>query len=840
MVRFRTLQLFILFFVCLFINVETFAQFGPGGRKGSGPKITGKITGTLQDSTSLSPVEFATISIKKSGEEKLINGTITDDRGNFKISELKLGAYDVVVSFIGYQTKTVSVELSPSKPDMDLGNLLMSSDNLVLDEVEVIGQAALVENKVDRIVYNADKDNTNRGGDATDVLQKVPLLSVDMDGNVSLRGSQNLRILVNGKPSGMFSSNVGDALKMIPSDQIKSVEVITTPTAKYDAEGSGGIVNIITKKKSIEGFSGNINTSIGNRQNNGGLNLNISKGRFGFNGGGGFFYSVPQEAPTSFLREDFIDNQVRSLSQNGFTENSRLGFRGQAGAFYDINAYNSINTNISIRGFAFDRIGFTDAIFTDPIANINQSYRRLNDGTTGRNGFDWNTDYTKKFKTKDQELVFAFQLSGNNSDNNTTNETESAIEELINNEQNINDGTNREYTFQIDYTHPFSESLKLEIGGKSVLRRIVSDSRYLVFDSDQSSYLLDNFRSNIFNYDQDVLAGYASVTLSINKNYSLVAGARYESTAIKGNFDQGANPFENSYDNLVPSIILSRKFKNFSTLKFSFVQRLQRPSLQFINPFVDLSDVRNITFGNPNLAPELTNQFDIGYTTFIKGSIVNSSIYYRKTTDAIERFLNIDEDGISRTSYQNLGIQDNVGANVFTSIPLSKRWTIRGSFDINYFTIESTIPEVNISNEGIQYRIFSNTSFSFKKGLKVDAFAFFNSPRPSLQGSFPSFSMFSFGVSQEVFKKKGSIGIRVVEPFNKFKDFKTDLEGENFTQASTFSIPFRSIGVNFSYRFGKLDFNAQQRRSKIKNDDLKQGQDMNGQGGQQQGGRGNR
>ena len=812
------------------------AQY-PGMNRGGGPQITGKIVGSLVDSMTNLPVEFATVAIRRPGAEKDINGSISDDRGNFKITELKLGKYDVVVSFIGYATRTVqNIELTPQKPDADIGTLMLVTDNVILDEVEVVGQAAVIENKVDRIVYNADKDNSTRGGDATDVLQKVPLLSVDMDGNISLRGSQNIQILVNGKPSGMFSSNVGDALKMIPADQIKSVEVITTPTAKYDAEGSGGIVNIITKKKSIDGFSGSVNTSVGNRQNNGNLSLSIAKGRFGLNGSGGFFYSVPQDAPTSFLREDFIDNQVRSLTQKGITENSRLGFRGQAGAFYDINAYNSINTNINFRGFSFDRIGYSDAIFSDPILDLSQSYRLINDGRTGRNGFDWNTDYTKKFEKKDQELVFAFQLSGDNSDNNTLTGTESDIFELQRDERNFNDGKNREYTFQVDYTHPFSEAFKLEVGGKSILRRIESDSRYLVFNFDESDYLIDNLRSNLFNYNQDVIAGYTSLTVNIDKNYSLIAGVRYEHTTIEGFFEEGENPFNNQYDNLVPSIIISRKFKNFSSLKLSFVQRLQRPSLANINPFIDLSDTRNISFGNPSLAPELTNQFDLGFTTFIKGSILNTSVYYRRTTDAIERFLTINESGISETTFRNLGVQDNVGANMFTSVPITKRWTLRGSFDINWFTIESTIPEVDISNNGVQYRIFGNSSLSFKKGLKIDMFGFFNSPRPSLQGTFPSFSMYALGISQEVFKKRGSIGIRLVSPFQEFLAFKTELEGENFVQTNTFNVPFRSIGANFSYRFGKLNFRAQQRRSKIKNDDVKQDSgsgDM--QGGQQQG-----
>lgn len=264
--------------------------------------------------------------------------------------------------------------------------------------MEVTAESAVIENRIDKIVYHADKDVTTQGGDAADVLQRVPLLAVDMDGNVSLRGSSNIQILINGKPSTIFSGSIADALKTIPADQIKSVEVITSPTAKYDGEGSAGIINIITKKKTAEGFTGSINTSVGTRSNRGSLNLGYACGRFGLNFNGSGWYNWPRASFSDFFREDYIGDETRILDQNGAGESQFYRPRASIGDFYDINAYNSINSTFNFRGFGRNSDQLTEAFFTDPVNNLNQEYIRQSDSRSFRNGFDWTTDYRRTFK----------------------------------------------------------------------------------------------------------------------------------------------------------------------------------------------------------------------------------------------------------------------------------------------------------------------------------------------------------------------------------------------------------------------------------------------------------
>jgi outer membrane receptor protein involved in Fe transport len=823
-----------LILLCTLLSFSSFAQWpGAGGAKGQkkGPSIKGKITGSVTDTMSKEAIEFATIVLIDSKSGKEADGGITDERGHFKLQNVSSGKYDLYVSFLGYTDKIIKgIELTLEKPDIKLEDIFLTS-GLMLDEVTVTGEAALFENRIDKLVFNADKDVTSAGGDAADVLRKVPMLSVDFDGNVSLRGSSNIRVLINGKPSNFFSENLADALKTIPADQIKTVEVITQPSAKYDGEGTAGIINIITKKKNIQGFTGGINGSVGTRSNRGSLNLSAAKGRFGVNANLGGWYSWPREGTTSFYREDIIDGQKRVLDQNGINNSNFLGPNASIGAFYDINAYNSLSTSFSFRSHGSSREGTTNAVFNDPINNVYQEYTRQNDGSSFGGGFDWTSDFRRTFEKAEQELTFAVQLSGSkrDSDNKISQEDDFGINELLTFKENQeNNSLNLETTFQLDYVHPVTKKIKLETGGKSVFRKITSTYNYENFNFATQIYETDYNRSDVFNYEQDVYAGYMSFNIKLGKKYSMVAGARYEHTGISGFVDSGeTQPFNESYDNILPSIFFSRKLKNFSMLKLSLVQRIQRPGLRNINPYVDESDNRNISYGNPELSPEITNQVELGYNTMIKGVMFNGAVYYRHTSDIIERFLEIDPNGVSITTYQNIGTNSAIGLNFFTSTTIAKIWSIRAGANISTYNAEGTFNDVELSQQAVVWNGNFNSTLSFKKGFKVEAFGFFRPKRRTIQGFVSSFGMFSMGAKKEFWDKRASLGIRIVEPFSKYKEFPSELSGENFTQRSNTSRPFRSFGLSFSYRFGKLDFKQRSRRSKIKNDDLKQGGDDN-------------
>ncbi|GAB4253663.1 MAG: outer membrane beta-barrel family protein [Saprospiraceae bacterium] len=789
-----------------------------GGNQQS--SITGKITGTVLDSVTNVPVEYASIVLIDAKSGKEVDGTVTDEKGEFKFPSEKLGEYKVHISFLGYDSKVIDgVKLTGEKPDFDIETISLRPSELMLAEATVTGEASVVENKIDRIVYNADKDVTLGSGDATDLLRKVPLLSVDLDGNVSLRGSTNIRILINGKPSSMFNGNVADALKMFPADQIKSVEVITAPSARYDGEGTAGIINIITKKSRVDGFTGSLNLAPGNRQSTSSLNLNAAKGRFGVNGGAFAVYSFPRDGIFEFERGALVDGvrQEPDLTQYGKTESSRLGFRGNFGAYYDINAYNAINSSISFGGFTFDRDGNTDA--TLRFNDIEEISNRNNKSKTLNSRFDWTTDYIKKYPNSEREFSISFQLNGDISTADNKLLQTGNWEYLDIDEKSKNDGLNLETTVQTDYIHPFSKAVKLETGAKAILRNINSDFAFDAYNFDTGIYERDFSRSDEFNYDQNVYAGYISLNAKLGEKYGLLAGTRYERTEIDGNFRYTENTFTNSYSNLLPSITVSRKLKGFSSVKFSYNQRIQRPSLRFINPYVDQQDRNNITFGNPQVKPELSHNFETGYNTFFKGVVVNVSMYYRHTNDVIQQVL--DVDSISITTYENAGTDNSVGLGIFGSGTIKEVWQLRGNVDIRRASLKGQVNGFDASNTGYEMNSFLSSTLSITKQTKVELWAMIRTPRVTLQGTQATFWMYSIGFQQDLFNKRGSLGIRIANPFHRALHFDSDLEGADFYQVSKFEYPFRSYALSFNYRFGKLDFKAKERRSRVKNDDLK-------------------
>ncbi|HYK76415.1 MAG TPA: TonB-dependent receptor [Daejeonella sp.] len=801
----------------LISTVGIAAAQAPGG----GSSIVGRVSGVIIDSLSQKPVDYATIALGRSGSTKTTNGSLTDEKGAFRIDNITPGKYRLTIAFLGYETKVIDpVTTTPGKPDLNLGRIVLTPNQKMLGEVTITGEAAVIENKIDRVVYNAEKDVTSAGGNATDVLRKVPMLSVDIEGNVSLRGSQNVKVLINGKPSGSMANNMADALKMIPADQIKNVEVITSPSAKYDAEGTSGIINIITKKKNVEGVSGSISGGVGTRQNNANANLNIKKGRLGLTGNFGGNGGWPQKSEVAFNQADLAGNPV--FDQNSSSEFTRLGFRGSVGADYDINSFNAITSNLSFNRFQNSFAG--DVFSTRYFNNAANQFSSNTDRSIIIPGIDWTTDYTHKFKKQGQEISFAGQLTkGKNlQDYTTLYQGGVGVDEIGN-----NDARNQEVTFQTDYVHPFKK-LTLEMGAKTILRDITSDTEV---DSWNGNVFARNAaRSNVFDYNQDVFSGYSTVGFTLAKKYSMKVGGRLEYTQISGSSTSNSvTAFNNNYYNFIPTVAFSRTFKNFQTVKISYNKRIQRPSLFFLNPFRNASDLINQSQGNPYLSPEVSNNIELGYSTFVKTTVINASLYYRHTQNIIESFVAKGQDPTSGATvniqtFNNIGTNNSFGMNLFGSINPIQKLTLRGNLNVNTYDVKPVaLGPLQNSNTYLVYNAFISGSMNFKGGVIAETFFMVNSPRRTSQGTNPGFNMWNIGVKKEIMNKKGSIGLNIIDPLNERKNFKSQLNGQDFVQSSNFSIPFRSVGVNFSWQFGKMSFN-QPRKKRVNNDDLKQGE----------------
>lgn len=794
------------------------AQFPGMGGGPAAPKVTGRITATIIDSLTKQPIDYATISLTKVKDGKAVNGGVTDEKGKVVLQNVAPDEYKLSIGFIGYKSKSVIIKTSPEKPDNNLGTVVLAPNSNTLNEVSVVGQKAIVENKVDRLVYNAEADGTNGGGDATDVMRKVPMLSVDANGDVQLRGAA-VRVLINGKPSGTMASSVSDALKMIPAEQIKSVEVITSPSAKYDAEGSGGIINIITKKSNAQGVSGSINTSTGTRQNNGAFNLTAKTGRFSVNTALGANLAYAQNSETEFITNTtYTDGSVNYNAQNGSSKWSRNGLNGSVGLDYDFNAYNNLSTNIKLNRFSNGGPGSSIYNINNVISN------NISDMDMTFNNMDWNVDYKKTSKKEGEEFTISGQLSTGRTPTSFSNIlTSTKYPEGLRAISN-NTGKNKEYTAQIDYTYPFSKLTILEVGGKGIFRTI--ESQY------------SNTSARNFDYSQNIAAAYGVISFDLTKKLKFKGGLRAEYTKIGFN-DATSN---NDYFNLFPSAILSQNLSPQTTLKLSYNRRLQRPSLSFLNPFKNESNQFNILQGNPYLNPELSDNLEFGYSTFIKGSIINASVFYRRTHDVIESSISpLVENSITKTltSYINVGVAETYGFNLFGSYNPKPKWTLMTNFSGNTYSVSNSKTNIN-TGTFFNFSWFVRSAYGFGKGYNFEVFNVITSKKQTYQGTTDPFYIYGASIKKDILKKNGSIGLNALNPFTKYLHIKTinnaiDNTGTIY-QSTNIYYPLRSFGINFSYKFGKLKFTE---KNKIKNDDVKQDpnqQQGGGMGGGQMGG----
>lgn len=800
----------------------------------------GKLSGTITDPTTDQPVEYATIAIIDPSTNKPINGTVADGKGKFVVKGIPNGKFNVAISFIGFETINRSIEVSDRNNDIDLGKIALSPSVQMLSEITVEGEKSLIEERVDRTIYNAENDITSKGGDASDVLRRVPNLSVDLDGNISIRGSENIRVLINNRPSTITAGSIADALKQIPADEIKSVEVITSPSAKYDAEGTTGIINIITKKTVLEGATMNVNSSFGNRGSNLGLRGGYKKGKVGLSLGGwgrygynslGSFENIQITNPGQL-------NEITNL-QSADTRSNYLRARYSLGFDYDLNKNNYFTTSIQFG--ARGSKDYQDRLFTETLRDGNPIATSLKDvfSDNSSNSIDVNFNYTHLYPQKDKELsilgLYSNDDGTNDFENKILNENDFSIVSRI---KNINGSTNEEYAIQTDFQTPIGDNQLVEIGGKQTIRKALSDYQY--FNAmGTGAYIIntDANLSNAFNYRQDVSAGYLSYTLNLSK-YSFKAGGRYEYTSINAFFQDEVDISIPSYGVFVPSINLGRKFKNNNMLKAAFNRRIQRPSIRLLNPNIQASNPLNISIGNPALDPEYTDNYELGYSTSFKGANLSFTGFMRNTNNSIQRVSDIIGDTI-RTTYLNIGDEKAYGMSLNANLILNDKISINAGSELYYLTLSNNVadPIYSAKNEGwvVSGRLFG--SYKLTDTWSLQGFGFIHGSRVQLQGTRGGYRMYSLGINKDLPNKRGSIGFGADNFFGNSITIKSETISPIINQQSTSVRQNLNFKVNVNLRFGKIDGNARTsspRRSRrtITSDDLK---DADSGGGQDSG-----
>ncbi|TGE04187.1 TonB-dependent receptor domain-containing protein [Hymenobacter fodinae] len=790
----------------------------------------GRVTGTIIDAATKQPVPYATIALLNPATGKPVDGTAADDNGKFSIPRVPAGTYTVQITFIGYKlVEKPGVVITEDGNTVALGSVPLESSAQALGEVKVEGQRSLLEEKVDRTVYNAEKDETTRGGDATDVLKRVPSLSVDLDGNVSLRGSSNIRVLINNRPSTISAGSIADALKQIPADQIKSVEVITSPSAKYDAEGSGGIINIVTKQNNLQGFTLDARGSGGLRSADLGLNAAYRTGKMGFSlgGGGRAQYNTPGSFTNNQRTYDLNRNLISSTTQSADTRNENLFGRYTLGWDYDINKYNFLSASVQLG--VRNGNSYQDGLRANTVRADGSVINSLRDVKVldRSNTLDATLNYTRTFETPQRELSLLGQYSRNNRTNDFTNDIREGLQ-AGSQLRNENDSYNQEITLQADYQTPLSKTQLLEFGAKDIMREV--NSNYVSLRNGQLDNQVGN--SNVFTYNQNVAAGYASYTLGFLKSYTLKAGARYEYTTIDAKFQNTDNVTIPSYGVLVPSLNLSRKLTNGNTIKAAYNRRIQRPSLQFLNPNRQAPNPLNATQGNPELRPEYTNNFELGYNTFIKQTSLNFTAFARNTTGSIQPFRTVNGDTIT-TTYRNIGEENAYGGSVFANVNINNKLTIGGGTDIYYAVLNNGLSDVRFAakNEGLVVSGRLMGGYNFTKGWGLQFFSFYRGRQVQLQGYQGGFGVYSLGLKKDFAEKKGSIGFGADNFFTPSNKIRNEISSYTLDQNSVNVVRRIGFRVNMSYRIGKMSMAQPKRRRSVSNDDLKDGGNSDGGNG---------
>lgn len=793
------------------------------------PKGNAKISGYVVDSTLTKAVEFANVAVYNTLTNKLIDGTVADDKGKFTITKLAPGTYKLLVTFLGYAAKSINDVVLSKGQTKDLGVVRLSASARTLGEVTVAGKKALVEDKVDRLVYNADSDLAAKGGDATDILKKVPMLSVDLLGNVTLQGSSSVRVLINNKPSSILAGNLADALRQIPADLIKTVEVITSPSAKYDSEGSGGIINIITKKNTLQGLHLDVDSGLGNRNATLGLNGSFRRGKLGLNlnGNGRIIYNP---SASDLNQTTYLASGATPVRTNQHIDAFDKGVFAQyaLGLDYDLAKNQSLTAGVrlGIRNLNQDQHQATTILSNEPIAV--PSKRDVYSQNLA-NSIDVNVDYLRTFSGTGDGPKKEFSLSTQYSQNKLTNNFDAnqldTLGLIKTRQRNLNDAMNKEFILQADYQLPLSPRFQLEFGGKNTLRQVTSLYQYLLASS-SSAFVTDDSRpSGSLTYDQNIAAAYVSTAFTTQSKLAIMTGLRYEYTSIHA-IAGGHGPISiPDYGRLLPSINLSKKIGESTTVKLAYTRRIRRPFIDDLNPNFNTVNPLNIRIGNPYLKPETVDRIEAGYSTQVKKTYLNFTLYTRLNTDDIQSISQRSDTlvGAVVTRVTNLGKEYNYGSNLFATVNITPRWSVNGNVDVMYRFIQGLTLDVNglstmISNQGFRWGGRMDTQLQLDKGWAVQANIGYRGKDINLQGYRIGFAQYALGARKDFSNKRGSLGLAAENFLTRGMGFTSVLNSAQFDQDFRQYIYNASVRATFSYKLGNLN-GAKVKKSKSLGDE---------------------
>jgi outer membrane receptor protein involved in Fe transport len=765
------------------------------------PLDGGKLVGKIVEASNNEGVSFATVALLASKDSSLAFGVVADLDGVFTITSVKPGNYILRVTNIGFETLfQPGISVATEANMLDLGTIKMKSEAQKLNEVTITAEKSMIVDDIDKKVINIGKDLLATSNSVSDLMEKLPAVSMDENGNPQVRGKGNVVVLIDGKPSNLYGNDLPTILQSFPANLIERIEVMTTPSAKYEGEGASGVIDIITKKAKIRGTNGSARLSLGNKENHSASgNVNYKAGKLGLttalNG-----QTTNRYSKRVLNRENYISEIPTFLEQTGTGNNNNKSFFGRVGVNYDFNSKNTLEVGVNYS--LYNNGNSSDILNRTTVAggSVLEEFTRINTGSGNGESMNMSVDYRKKFNNENQAFSFTANYSLGSSDNDSYFDQESSIDSLDRFQKNIRNNQRRSLFLNSDYTWPITSKGTLEMGIRS--RISSNDNVNGFFDLNQETRLFEfsPALSNVFAYKDQTYTGFMTFSQKSGL-WGVRAGVRltdYNQDINQVNINQSFNVH---FLTLIPSLALTRKLNDVSQFKLNYSRRVQRPEANWLNPFTDLSDPRNVQTGNPQLKPEFTHKAELGYSSYETSGGWGPSLFMDYSDNAITRIRTIDENGISLTRYDNVGREMSYGLETDFSKTIWEILKINGSGRV--FRTEVVSQMAQIDNRTWSYSGNLNAFVKLPLDFRASAYINYEGPRAIAQGTREGVFIANMGIRKDVLEKKATVSFNIQDVFLS-RAYKSQLNTATYSQNSLWQQTNRLINLSFNYRFGKI------------------------------------
>ena len=811
------------------------------------------ITGVVADSVTHKGEPYATLTIARADSAaKPVKQALTDIKGRFSIGSSGTGSYLLMVRSMGRKPMQRAYTVDATTRTIDLGTLLLQDGGNQLETVEVVAYKPLVKADVDKIAYSVEDDPEANTNTVIEMLKKVPMVTVDGQDNIRVNGNSSFKIYVNGKPNNMMTKNPKEVLKSMPASSIKKIEVITNPGPKYDAEGVGGILNIVTEGKGPEGYNATFSGRANNSSYGGGLYATVKQGKLTMSVN---YNASSNHSPKGYTYSDRsqigTDGTVTSSTvADGYTKGHSQWQGGDVEASYEIDTLRLITGSFSLSKFTSKRDALNTAFSTVPATGQRlYGYRSPSHSKESWDDYSASLDYQRSFSVKDRLLTLSYRLESSPStsdsrylytDREAADDWQTFIDRMRDQRMDGDENT-MEHTFQIDYTTPFAKHHTWEAGVKYILRRNKSDNdRYNLGTGDKDE-TYDSDNSSHYRHHNDILAAYTGYGLTLDK-WSARLGLRYEHTLQKVEYllGRGTN-FHKNFDDLVPSARLGYKFSDATNLSLGYKMRINRPGIWYLNPYLDDRIPDAISQGNPNLDTEKSHAVDLQFSSYnskLTYTLTGTYRFVNNSIESVDRLVNDrDIEGLPNptgkdviySSYANIGHIQYAGLMAYANwTPITNtRITLNGSVGYSHMSDGQSL-----RNHGWCTNIDASLQQTFAKTWIFNASYYVQTPQPTLQGKDARYQWYNFSLSKSFMDKRLTLTAYIINPFGKrYFCYRSETVADNFRTTASSSWCQLYYGVSVRFRIGKLKASVKHTERSVENDDVKQG------GGDKQGGK---